>query len=1083
MKHIKQLLVFLLIISVFNSCEKEEVVSYALDDISAPTNIDALFDISAEEVGLVTITPSADGATMFEIYFGDEENETPMEVAPGETVTHVYGEGEFNLRIVAIGLTGLTSELVRVVTISLEAPEDLEVDIKISGTNPYEIEVSASATNATVFDIYFGDTEDEDRAEDEEPVTIMAGDTATYEYSETGDYTVRVVARGAGAATLEYTEEISITGAVNAVTLPITFEDATVNYAVSGFGAADFGPIPAEVIENPDPSGINTSANVLSVNKTADAQVWAGASIPLAAPIDFTNGSTISLKVWSPRAGTPILLKIEDSSSEKDENGNPTIFVEIQVSSTLVNTWEELTFDLSSNENFSTSNSYDTVIVFPDFGTVGKGELFYFDDIKLAAEGTENGVKLPITFDDAAVSYTVNGFGAADFGPIPAEVIENPDASGINTTAKVLSVNKLQDAQVWAGASIPLEGPIDFTNGTTVSLKVWSPRAGTPILLKIEDSNSPANNDGNPTVFVEIQTSSTLVNTWEEITFDLSSIESFSTSIPYDTVIVFPDFGTAGKGEFYYFDDIKLVADGDGGDGGTEAEVATSLPMNFEDNKTFSGVFEAGQGVTGELVENPDKSGENTSETVFQFTKANGAAWYSGIFQIFPSNIDLSTDKSFTFKIWSPKAGINVRMNLEKEGEGGGPALSIDQTLTEANKWVTLTYNFSDLINEGDAYDKLVIFPDFNDVAQAPSDGSVYYIDDLEQTSGGDSDGGNGDGGSSACVPETSESLNAADFNLTFLTNDVNVVQDNANYARTANPKEDAVNSSCFVGEVKNLNQNPWDNIQIDLNAKLDFDANAGFKIKVFSPKAGTKVTVKLEEIGNAGNSTEVGVARTKTGEWEELTIPFSSSASGKFDKIVLFFDLESTNGDTYYFDDLKLYPRTDGGTDGGTDSGASGDVASNGDFETGNLDGWAVYKNGGIIEADNTQSNGGDWSAKIVASSPNGLNPTLKQERKGAGTVAVGDIVQIKFDYMGSAAGGGIYSIQSFVEAENGVNQTEVFSVTPTATWQTFTATYTVNAGDVSGGITMEFTAICGGDPGCSSTLILDNVSVILNP
>ena len=158
--------------------------------------------------------------------------------------------------------------------------------------------------------------------------------------------------------------------------------------------------------------------------------------------------------------------------------------------------------------------------------------------------------------------------------------------------------------------------------------------------------------------------------------------------------------------------------------------------------------------------------------------------------------------------------------------------------------------------------------------------------------------------------------------------------------------------------------------------------------------------------------------------------------------------------------------------------------MADNGDFETGTLDGWAVYTNGGSIIADNTQSNGGTWSAKLVASAETGLNPTLKQERKGAGTISVGDTVQITFDYMGSLAGeSGTYSIQSFVEATNGVNQTEIFSVTPTSTWQTFTATYTVGAGDINGGITMEFTAICGGVAGCNSTLSLDNVSIIINP
>jgi hypothetical protein len=136
----------------------------------------------------------------------------------------------------------------------------------------------------------------------------------------------------------------------------------------------------------------------------------------------------------------------------------------------------------------------------------------------------------------------------------------------------------------------------------------------------------------------------------------------------------------------------------------------------------------------------------------------------------------------------------------------------------------------------------------------------------------------------------------------------------------------------------------------------------------------------------------------------------------------------------------------------------------------------------------DNTEAQTGDWCVKLFASAPSGLNPTLKQERKAAGSVVVGDKVQVTFSYKGSLTGeSGTYSIQSFVEATNGASQVETFDVSPTATWQTFTTTYTVTgglqAGDVSGGITMEFVAICGGVAGCTSTLYLDDISLIINP
>jgi PKD repeat protein len=334
-----------------------------------------------------------------------------------------------------------------------------------------------------------------------------------------------------------------------------------------------------------------------------------------------------------------------------------------------------------------------------------------------------------------------------------------------------------------------------------------------------------------------------------------------------------------------------------------------------------------------------------------------------------------------------------------------------------------------------------------------------------------------------ACVAETTQSLAAADFNVTFQTTNTTatILTEASTIVRVANPdSNNSVNSSCYVGEFKRLGGagTEYAHNKFVLSTGVDLVANAGFKIKVWSPVVGAKLTVKLE----GGNEALLSKSTTTANAWEELTFDFSTGQNDANNKsIVLFFNIETTAAATLYYDDFRLYARTGGGGGGG--GGTTSGIANNGDFETGTLDGWAVYTNGGIIIADNTENNGGSWSGKLVASAPSGLNPTLKQERKGAGTIVAGDRVQIKFDYKGSTAGGGIYSIQSFVEATNGVNQTTIFSVTPTAAWQTFTQTYTVNAGDVSGGITMEFTAICGGVAGCTSTLYLDNVSVTINP
>ena len=369
----KKLLVFLFVASIFTSCKDDDNTSFALQDISAPTNLSAVFDISQDDTGSVTVTPTAVGASSFDVFFGDVENETATAVSPGETVSKVYGEGEFNLRIVAVGTTGLTSELVRVVTISFTPPTDLTTTIAISETNPFEVNVTPAATNATVFDVFFG------LGADEVPVTIMNGETATNIYAEAGDYEVRIVARGAGSATIEISETVTITGNAAPIVLPITFDDATVNYAFSTFNGASY-----EVVDNPDVSGANAEESKVGAITNSGAQ-FEGGTFTLGTPIDFSGANkTVSMKFWA-TSSLPLILKFEGGVNDERQN---------EVVATHGGTgWEILTFDFATNatksfidgsqgvgEAFVPDGQYATLVIFVDGPGTTSGT-FYVDDI------------------------------------------------------------------------------------------------------------------------------------------------------------------------------------------------------------------------------------------------------------------------------------------------------------------------------------------------------------------------------------------------------------------------------------------------------------------------------------------------------------------------------------------------------------------------------------------------------------------------------------------------------------------------------------------------------------------------------
>ncbi|MFK7772162.1 MAG: T9SS type A sorting domain-containing protein, partial [Saprospiraceae bacterium] len=350
----------------------------------------------------------------------------------------------------------------------------------------------------------------------------------------------------AGTGTTFYADDIAhFAPAITLPTLPITFEDPAITYQ-----NLPFGELVSSVIANPDASGDNTSATVLSLEKVAGAQTWAGATLPLASAIDWSNGTTLTAKVWSPNAGTPFLLKIEDVSDPMN-----IVSAEVLANSTSANTWETISFDMTTSTvgTFDPAINYTQVIIFPDFDNAGTGTTFYADDVAHSSVQVTLPT-LPITFEDGTITYTNNAFGDSN-----SSVIPNPDPSGANTSATVLSFEKPASAQVWAGTSLPLEAPIDWSlqAGNILSVKVWSPRAGVPVLLKIENAASMG------ATFAQVLANTTTANAWETIIFDMgtASDPALDPSVDYDLVALFADFENPGMDETFYFDDIMNDVD------------------------------------------------------------------------------------------------------------------------------------------------------------------------------------------------------------------------------------------------------------------------------------------------------------------------------------------------------------------------------------------------------------------------------------------------------------------------------------------------------------------------------------------
>ena len=686
MKHIKKIITIMIGIVVFTGCEDDDV-SYILQDISAPENLEAVFDVTQDDTGLVTITPSAEGASVFEVYFGDVEDETPTQVQPGSTAQNTYSEGEYQVRIVAKGLTGLTSELVQNLVIAFRTPENLMVDITQNPQNPAEVTITSTADFATVFDVFFG------VAEDEEPVSAMPGEAISFTYAAPGKYQLKVIAKGAGAATVEFTQTIVVPEASDPVSLPITFDVPTVNYALGTFNGASF-----EVVDNPDLSGANTSDSRVGAITNAGVN-FEGGAYNLGTAVDFSgNNKTIRMKFWS-QIAVPVLLKFEGGLNGEREN---------EVVANHGGTgWELLEFDFATNaiksfidgsqgvgEPFVPTGQYGTVVIFVD-GPGTTAGTFYIDDVEQAASSPMQEISVQ-NFEGTPPEFTV-------FGNIAAtEVIDNPDPSGSNTSAKVARLTKTAGSEPWAGTFFETE-TLNITSNPFIKVQTWSPKSGITVKLKLENADA--------SITHEVDIINTTSNAWEELTYDFSD----APAADYMRVVIFFDFGTPGDDSLYYYDDVILSASGQTG--------TPPLPLqDFEGTPPEFTVF--GNIADTQVVSNPDASGINTTANVAQLTKSAGSEPWAGTFFEASGPLDLNTYSFIKVRTWSPKSGITVKLKLENDD--ASITHEVDITNTTANAWEELSYDFSDA--PAADYVRVVIFFDFG----TPGDDSLYYFDEFE---------------------------------------------------------------------------------------------------------------------------------------------------------------------------------------------------------------------------------------------------------------------------------------------------------------------------------------------------------------
>jgi hypothetical protein len=483
-------------------------------------------------------------------------------------------------------------------------------------------------------------------------------------------------------------------------------------------------------------------------------------------------------------------------------------------------------------------------------------------------------VVLPLTFESPTIDFTFTNFG----GGVVTR-INNPQVSGINTSSKVGRMVK-NAGEVYGGSLIALGNPIDFSANKVFRMKVFSPRVGAKVLLKVENLT-------NGGISFEKEVLTTVSNTWEDLAFDYSAI---NTANSYQKIVLIFDLGIAGDGSpnfTWLFDDIRQTN-----------QMPTSLlalPVTFDIPGINYTIVDFGNNQT---VNAADPL--NGANTVKKTTKVNGAETWAGttVGAGFTAPLPFTSTKTqMSVRVYSPAAGIRVRLKVE-DRTNNARSVETEAMTQAANTWETLIFDFANqssgtaALNLAYTYDMASIFFDFG----VAGTGKIFYWDDV-----------------TFLAANTTPNYLALPLDFQSTTYPYPFVDFGGGNATVVNnPSASGINTSTKVGRmIKNAGE-VYGGSFIELVNPINFSVQRTFKVKVYSPRIGAKLLLKVENATNGGINFEREVVTTTANTWETLTFDFNAINTGNsYSKIVLIFDL-GTMGDgspnfTYYFDDITL--------------------------------------------------------------------------------------------------------------------------------------------------------------------------------
>ena len=819
-------------------------------NIAPPSNVSASFDITQDNTGDVTITPTGEGAISFVIDYGDG-SPVSSSIKTGGSVQHTFKEGNHTLKVTATGLNNLTTTAEVSLTVSFNAPENLQVTIENDTAVSKKVNVTATADWATVFDFISGES-------GADPVTANIGETASFTYKEAGTYTVKVVARGAAIATTEYSQEFEVTAilepTVSAPTPPSRASSTVISIYSDAYTSV------ADVNMNPDWGQMWQGSGYAELDLNGD-KITHYSKISYQG-VQYAKTDISSMEYLHIDAWTADLNQLKTFLIREPGDANPR---EVAVVKDLKkDEWTSLDIPLSewTSQGITLGDLFQ--FKFEGVDQWAQADVF-LDNIYF---WKENPIGLPINFDKGEEFEAKGGF--------TFEITADPENSN-NKVGKIVT-----SGEWWDTAEITLDEPIKIASGAnnTYTVKIHSPDAQDyDLMMKLEGSPDQE--------YIELKQAFNKKG-WNTVTFDFSTVTeqawpnsntAFDGTADFSRLVFFINAGNGKTGTFY-IDDIEQFVPG------SSTVTTGTLISSFEDAGSLSG-FDGGE---QEIISNPDTSG-NSSDKVLKLVKNSGQTWGGHKFTV-TDKFKLDSESKLRVKVWSPRAGLNFMMKFEDAV--GWPnttaTAEVNAVTTKANEWEELLFDYSGLDTSVEWYN-LVMFIDNGTMGDGSSNFTIY-IDDITQYSSSTSsviadfeDAGSlsgFDGGEQEIISNPDTSGNSSDKVLKLVKNS----------GQTWGGHKFTVTDKFKLDSESKLRVKVW-SPRAGLNFMMKFEDAVGWP--------------------NTTATAEVNAVTTKANEWEELLFDYSGlDTSVEWYNLVMFID-NGTMGDgssnfTIYIDDITQY-------------------------------------------------------------------------------------------------------------------------------------------------------------------------------